>query len=58
MTPGIAEIAGGSEDELAAERATVARLGLPGFGLSAEQDDSFEHRRCSKCGKFETRVRS
>lgn len=57
LTEGIAEIAGGSDDEIAAERRAFAGVGLPGFGMSAEQDDAYEHRRCSKCRKFETRLR-
>ena len=56
MTMGIAEIAGASDDAIEAERAMFAGRGLPGFGISADTDDSMEHRRCARCGKFEVRA--
>jgi hypothetical protein len=57
LTEGIAESVGASEAEIEAEHALFEGVGFPGTGMTAEQDDSFEHRRCSKCGKFDARPR-
>jgi hypothetical protein len=51
----VAEVAGGSEEAIEAERAMFKGRGLPGIGISAEVDESFEHRICSKCGRTEFR---
>jgi hypothetical protein len=58
MMPGVAELAGGSEDDIEAERAALEGRGLPGIGISAGVDESFEHRLCRKCGRFEVRPRA
>jgi hypothetical protein len=55
MTMGIAELAGASEEAIQAEHDAFAGRGLPGFGISGETDESMQHRRCAKCGKFEVR---
>jgi hypothetical protein len=59
MTMSFAEIDGDFSDEAFAAEARVLHdsgiKGLPGFGISEEQDQSFEHRACMECGEFELR---
>jgi hypothetical protein len=54
--PGIAEIGGLDEEDIEFERQAFEGVGFPGIGLSAEVDESFEHRLCSKCEKMELRA--
>jgi hypothetical protein len=58
----MSESAGDTSDEAwEFDRRTKEALGvkgLPGLGVSEEDDESIEHRVCPKCGDFDVRVRA
>ncbi len=62
MLQSISESAGDASDEAwEFDRRTRERLGvkgLPGLGVSEKDDESFEHRRCPKCGTVDVRERA
>jgi hypothetical protein len=62
MMKSFAEIEGDFSDEgQEFDRQTREALGvkgLPGLGISQEEDESWEHRTCMKCGEFELRPRA
>jgi ribosomal protein L32 len=62
MLQSMSESAGDTSDEAwEFDRRTKEALGvkgLPGLGVSEEDDESIEHRVCPKCGNFDVRVRA
>ena len=62
MMGSMSEIAGDTSDKAwEPDRQTRVKAGvkgLPGLGVSEEDDESFEHRVCRKCGNSDVRERA